>query len=184
MIVWCMAGCFLIGSIPTAYILVRIIRQKDIRRLGSGNVGTMNVRGQLGFGPALVVLSIDGAKGWLAVWLCSMFHVNPYFGLALAVAGHIYPPWLGFQGGKGLATALGGLLALTEMYVLLMFGLGWIVAYLWLFSKDVDKATVAGSVTAIVCALFTGSNLGMFLMLLLIANKHWQVIRMGPIVTG
>ena len=72
MLVWVsLLGSFLIGSIPTAFILVHILRHKDIREMGSGNVGTMNVRGQLGIGPALAVLLIDASKGAIIVWLCT-----------------------------------------------------------------------------------------------------------------
>lgn len=172
-----MITCFLIGSFPTAYILVRFTSHKDIRQVGSGNVGTMNVRGQLGLGPALVVLLIDGAKGALAVWLCSWGQADPHLGLALAVAGHIYPPWLGFRGGKGLATALGGILALTEVYIILIFALIWLPTYLWLFEKDVDKANMAGATGTILYALLAGPEWGLVLLLLMIANKHWQAVR-------
>lgn len=145
--------------------------------MGSGNVGTMNVRGQLGTRPALAVLLIDASKGAVIVWLCSFAQADPYVGLALGVAGHIYPPWLGFRGGKGLATALGGLLVLEQIRIILVFCLAWLLVYCWLVGKDGDKANLAAIVAALLGTIFYSPNCGLVLMLVLIGDKHRRVIK-------
>lgn len=145
--------------------------------MGSGNVGTMNVRGQMGIGAALAVLLIDATKGAVIVWLCRAAQADPYLGLALGVAGHIYPPWLGFRGGKGLAAALGGLLVLREISTILVFCLAWLPVYYLLVGKNGDKANLAATLAALLFTVFNGPNWGMFLMLVLIADKHRRVIK-------
>jgi len=170
-------GSFLIGAIPTAFILVRILRNKDIRRMGSGNVGTMNVYRQLGTRPALAVLMIDAVKGAVIVWLCGLAQADPYAGLALGVAGHIYPPWLGFRGGKGLATALGGLLVLQQIWTILVFCLAWLPVYYWLVGKDGDKANLAAIVATLLWTILYNPSWGLVVMLILIGDKHRRVIK-------
>ncbi|MDE1162763.1 MAG: glycerol-3-phosphate 1-O-acyltransferase PlsY [Acidobacteriaceae bacterium] len=115
---------YLLGSIPFGYILVRSFQDEDIRQSGSGNIGATNVARSnkvLGIGTLL----LDALKGWLAVVLTHVvvkaFHLgtpNPAMDLAalaglMAVIGHMFPVWLGFRGGKGVATALGVFLALS-----------------------------------------------------------------------
>lgn len=100
---------FLLGSIPFAYVLAR--RQGiDLRAVGSGNVGATNVLRVSSLRTALTVLALDAAKGSAAVWAAqALTPTGPapvYAGLA-AVTGHMYPPWIGFRGGKGMATAAG-----------------------------------------------------------------------------
>ena len=145
--------------------------------MGSGNVGTMNVRGQLGIGPALAVLLIDASKGAIIVWLCTFAQADPSVGLALGVAGHIYPPWLGFRGGKGLATALGGLLALKQIGTILVFSLVWVPVYYWLSGKDGDKANLTAILAALLKTVLGGPNWGLVLMFILIGDKHRRVIK-------
>lgn len=172
-----LAGCFLLGSIPTAYLLVRLRLNKDIRQMGSGNVGTMNVRGVLGLPAALGVLVCDAAKGLAAVYLCLALKVSPDLGLAMAVAGHIYTPWLGFRGGKGLATALGGVLAVSEWQVIVVFALVWLAFFLFIWPNQGDHDNLAGAVSVIAYSLVTGPQWGLALAAGLIALKHWQAIR-------
>jgi glycerol-3-phosphate acyltransferase PlsY len=172
-----MLGSFLLGSIPTAYIIVKIKQQSDIRFMGSGNVGTMNVRGQMGYGPALLVLLIDAAKGAGAIFLCRLGGVDPALGLAMAVGGHIYPPWLSFHGGRGLATALGGVLAAGYWAVFMAFAIVWLPVYLLVSNKNGDLSNLAGALGIAVYYLFAGPNWGLILMGLLIAVKHWQALR-------
>lgn len=103
------AGGFLLGSIPFPYLLTRR-RGIDLRTVGSGNVGAANVLRVSSPATAITVLALDATKGSLAVWLADMVPVPSslavYAGLA-AIAGHVYPPWLGFRGGKGMATTAG-----------------------------------------------------------------------------
>lgn len=100
---------FLLGSIPFPYLLTRR-RGIDLRRVGSGNVGATNVLRVSSPATAFAVLALDATKGSLAVWfaeaLTRQTSMAVFAGLA-AVAGHVYPPWLGFRGGKGMATTAG-----------------------------------------------------------------------------
>ena len=100
---------FLLGSIPFPYLLTRR-RGIDLRTVGSGNVGATNVLRVASPAAALAALALDATKGSLAVWLADAITRQSWpavcAGLA-AIAGHIYPPWLGWRGGKGVATTAG-----------------------------------------------------------------------------
>jgi glycerol-3-phosphate acyltransferase PlsY len=106
---------FLIGSIPTAYIVGRLRKGVDIRTVGSRNAGTMNVVYQVGFFWGLLVLFVDIVKGVLAVFVAVQLHPSPVVHLIaglFAVLGHAFPPYLKFRGGKGGATCIGVLIYL------------------------------------------------------------------------
>ncbi len=107
---------YLSGSIPFGLLLVRAARGVDVRAEGSGNIGATNVARVAGKGLGAVVLVLDALKGGLPVLLARAVAPGPVVpalvGLA-AFAGHVAPPWLGFRGGKGVATALGVLAVLA-----------------------------------------------------------------------
>jgi glycerol-3-phosphate acyltransferase PlsY len=111
---------YLLGSIPTAYIATRLASGKDVRRLGGGNVGGLNVFREVGLLPAAVVGIVDVAKGAAAVAVAQwLLDVSPPFVLAAAVAavaGHNWMVWLKFSGGKGMGAAIGGLAVLLPLY--------------------------------------------------------------------
>lgn len=116
-------AAFLLGSIPFGFLLYRLATGGDIRRTGSGNIGATNVLRSGGRGLGALTLALDAGKGALAVTLA--LHWMPGPGqlwaavAALAViVGHIYSPWLGFHGGKGVATALGAFAVLTPWALL------------------------------------------------------------------
>ncbi len=132
---YCLAAltAYLFGSIPFGYLLVRLVRKEDIREKGSGNIGATNVirSGSKGLG-ALTFL-LDVLKGFFAVVLCGL--IAGRAGLApgvranvvalaalFAILGHIYTVWLGFRGGKGVATAFGVFLALAPWAALAALG--------------------------------------------------------------
>ncbi len=125
------ATSYLLGSIPFGYLLVRIFRGTDIRQSGSGNIGATNVARTspvLGIG----TLALDALKGFAAVAL-TRFWIAPRAGGSVAVlcavaalfavVGHVFPLWLGFRGGKGVATGLGSFLVLAPKAILVMIGL-------------------------------------------------------------
>lgn len=116
---------YFLGSFPTSYLVGRVVKGVDIRRHGSGNAGATNVARVVGTLPGLVVLLVDIAKGWAAAgplvhWAqqagltLSPETAQAVFGLC-AVCGHIWSPFLNFQGGKGVATSAGVLLGLSPM---------------------------------------------------------------------
>ncbi|SHK47747.1 acyl-phosphate glycerol-3-phosphate acyltransferase [Desulforamulus aeronauticus DSM 10349] len=113
---------YLIGSIPFGFLLARFWKGIDIRKHGSGNIGATNVWRTLGKGPGIVVLLLDALKGVTAVMLAKQLGTNDLvvLGAALAVmAGHSFPLWLGFKGGKIIATGAGAVLAITPVPLLL-----------------------------------------------------------------
>lgn len=124
-------GAFLLGSIPTGYLVARA-KGVDIRQHGSGNIGATNVFRTLGKPLGVLVFFIDALKGFGAVWLASHFgEAGPWTGIVAAVAaiaGHNYTPWLGCKGGKGIATSAGVLLALMP-WAVLAIALVWIVVF-------------------------------------------------------
>lgn len=180
---------YLLGSIPTGYLLVRIFRHEDIRATGSGNIGATNVArsGATGLGVATLVL--DALKGLLAVVIARHFALYTGFpngydlealaGLA-AVVGHIFPVWLGFRGGKGVATALGVFLALMPLatvFALIIFLL------VFTFTKYVSLASmVAAATLAVLCVVMDTRrrlivDLVYLAMPLLVIVKHHGNIR-------
>jgi glycerol-3-phosphate acyltransferase PlsY len=114
---------YLLGSIPFGYLLVRFVRQEDVRDTGSGNIGATNVARAGGTVLGIFTLILDALKGFIAVFLVMQFAPNTAQGpstLAIsaavaAVVGHVFPIWLRFRGGKGIATALGVFIALAPI---------------------------------------------------------------------
>lgn len=109
---------YLLGSIPFGYLIVKERAGVDVRSVGSGNVGATNVLRVSGKGPAVAVLLMDMAKGCFPVLLGRLLGLSPGLLAAVAVAavlGHVFPVFLGFRGGKGVATAVGAFLALAPI---------------------------------------------------------------------
>ena len=124
---------YVVGSIPSGYLAARWLKGVDIRTLGSGSTGATNVLRQVGKGPALVVFLVDVFKGTGAVLLAKLLlntngtsAIGEWWvvgaGLA-ALSGHIWPVWLGWRGGKAVATGLGMLLGLAWPVGLACFGI-------------------------------------------------------------
>ncbi|HSW39446.1 MAG TPA: glycerol-3-phosphate 1-O-acyltransferase PlsY, partial [Acidobacteriota bacterium] len=110
---------YLLGSIPFGYLLVRSTQGKDIRSLGSGNIGATNVfRNSRRAG--ILTLILDAGKGYLAVVIAGMTGAGAEWqaiAALFAIAGHVFTPWLRFKGGKGVATGCGAYLALSPVAV-------------------------------------------------------------------
>ena len=104
----------ILGSIPFGLVLTRVAGLGDIRQIGSGNIGATNVLRTGKRGLAAATLALDAAKGAAAVLIAASIWADPWAPAAAGIAallGHLFPPWLGFRGGKGVATGLGVLLA-------------------------------------------------------------------------
>jgi glycerol-3-phosphate acyltransferase PlsY len=132
LVLWCLAA-FLCGSIPFGLLLVKLAGKGDVRAHGSGNIGATNVSRVGGKGLGLVTLLLDIAKGFLPVFLGRQLGMNDSLLSVLAlcaVLGHVFTPWLKFQGGKGVATALGVALAFRAVVVLPALGLFIVMAAL------------------------------------------------------
>ncbi len=135
---------YLVGSIPSAYLLIRWLKGVDIRTVGSRNVGALNTYSQLGPAGGVAVLAADAGKGalgfFLPAWLGAPEWVSG-LGAAAALAGHNWPIYLKFRGGKGAATVLGIGLALSPIYAAIMLG-GAVV--LLLATRHLVSAAFAG----------------------------------------
>ncbi len=118
---------YLLGSIPFGLLLARA-SGVDLRRIGSGSIGATNVLRTGNRGLAAATLLFDAGKGFVAVWLAARFGDAPWLPVACGTAafvGHCYPVWLGFRGGKGVATLLGVTLAVLP-FAVLVFGVIWL----------------------------------------------------------
>ena len=114
---------YIIGACPTAYIFGQRLKGKDIRQLGDGNMGARNAYHELGHKTGILIFFIDTAKGCLAILLCRYFQAPQYIVLTTgvaAVAGHNWPVFVGFRGGRGEATTIGILLVLVPISVLIV----------------------------------------------------------------
>lgn len=143
---------YLAGSIPTAYLVGRMVRGIDIRTQGSGNVGATNVFRVIGRKWGIGVLFFDLLKGYIVVSGLPRFFSSPFpdpfvtrliFGLG-AMSGHTWPLWLGFRGGKGVATSLGVFLALAPQATGAAVFV-WILVFLW--KRYVSLASLAMAVS-------------------------------------
>ncbi len=123
-------AAYLLGSIPWGVLVTRFFGRSDIRQAGSGNIGATNVARVAGPAAGVLTLLLDAAKGYAAVWIAGRYSNDSAVwmmvaGLA-ALIGHCFPVWLNFQGGKGVAAALGVFLALcapAAVSALAIFGL-------------------------------------------------------------
>jgi len=137
---------YLVGSVPFAYLLVRR-RGIDLREAGSGNVGAANVLRTSGPGHAAAAMCLDAAKGALAVLIAQRLGAGAATAVAAglaAVVGHIYPVWLGFRGGKGVATAAGAFVVLAPWAMLIASG-AFVVA-LWA-TRYISVGSVVGAIS-------------------------------------
>jgi glycerol-3-phosphate acyltransferase PlsY len=152
---------YLLGSIPFGYILVRVFTGADVRAQGSGNIGATNVARTGKKGLAIATLVLDALKGMAAVWIAfnielwilrgsggSRVDLRPFLNYDLAaiaalfaILGHMYPVWLKFKGGKGVATGLGVFLTLAPKAVL-------IVLFCFLIVVGITRYVSLGSIVA------------------------------------
>ncbi|WP_395020672.1 glycerol-3-phosphate 1-O-acyltransferase PlsY [Dongia sp.] len=149
-------GGYLLGSIPFGLILTRMAGLGDIRSIGSGNIGATNVLRTGNKKLALATLLLDGAKGAVAVFLARWLFLDPLLPViagAAAFVGHIFPVWLKFKGGKGVATALGTWLALA-------WPIGVLACLTWLAVAFVLRYSSLSALLAVALAPFYAIFLG------------------------
>lgn len=163
---WLLAGVgYLAGSIPFGVIVTSLVAGKDVRAEGSGNIGATNVARVAGKKLGALVLLLDAAKGSLPVllglWLApadALLHVA--IGAA-AFLGHVFPVWLKFKGGKGVATALGVLLVLLPISA----GIGFVTWVVVLAATRISSVgSLLGAVFAITSSFFMGRPLAYSLL--------------------
>jgi glycerol-3-phosphate acyltransferase PlsY len=173
-----LAGGYLLGSIPFAFVVTRLFGLGDIRQVGSGNVGATNVLRTGNKLAAALTLVGDVGKGVVAVLIAKQFGEVPAMAAALgAFLGHIFPVWLNFKGGKGIATCL-GILAALSWPVALMGAATWLVAALvWRISSL--AALIAAAATPVYMFAFDRWQYGIGAMILavLVFFTHRENIR-------
>jgi glycerol-3-phosphate acyltransferase PlsY len=191
-------AAYLLGSIPTGYLIFRLFRKEDIRQSGSGNIGATNVLRSGGKGLGAATFLLDMLKGCSAVWLGALIAVmvaadhgsllpqaslRNLMALAAlcAVLGHLFPVWLGFHGGKVVATGFGVFLVAAPWAALAAISVFFLVL---LLSRYVSLASVLGAASFPVFAWFLvhGDRPPFFIAVqiavaLLIIAKHHQNIR-------
>ncbi|MDE3104733.1 MAG: glycerol-3-phosphate 1-O-acyltransferase PlsY [Acidobacteriota bacterium] len=175
---------YLLGSIPFGYLLVRTFKHQDIRATGSGNIGATNVLRSGAKGLGIATLLLDLGKALLAVKLAQhLGQGDASLAMAAAIAavlGHIFPVWLRFKGGKGVASALGVFLALNWAAALCILGVFVVVFAL---SRYVSLASILASATLPFFAFYFVPqhtpvvDFGFLFLPLLIIAKHHQNIR-------
>jgi glycerol-3-phosphate acyltransferase PlsY len=166
---------YLLGSIPSGWLAGRWLKGIDLRELGSGSTGATNVLRQVGKGPALVVFLIDVGKGAAAVLLARALDLGDWIqvlaGLT-ALAGHIWPVWLGFKGGKAVATGLGMFLGLAWPVGLASFGVFMAVFSL---SRLVSLASVLAAISLpLLMAAGSGSTANLVVALVAMLLVLWR----------
>ena len=160
-----LVGSYLLGSIPFGYLAGRLVGI-DIRQTGSGNVGATNVVRVLGKRYGYPVFALDFLKGFGAVKISMLmapgrppeWNSSEIVGILAAMSsilGHLYPPWLKFKGGKGVATSAGALLALTPVPTLIGVAI-WIIVF-WL-TRYVSLASITAAVVLPIVILVVSSQ--------------------------
>jgi glycerol-3-phosphate acyltransferase PlsY len=174
---------YLLGTVPFGYLLVRTFRGQDVRQTGSGNIGATNVSRT---SPVLGVLTLvlDGLKGLAAVIITRALFPGRSFLLGaaalFAIVGHVFPLWLKFRGGKGVATGLGAFAVLVPKTILMMVGIFLAIFLIFRYVSLASIVTVA--LFPILVRVFEpvkGLSLAAFAALssLLIISKHHDNIR-------
>jgi glycerol-3-phosphate acyltransferase PlsY len=180
---------FLLGSIPTGYLLILLSGKGDIRQFGSKNIGATNVLRYSGKTFGLITLFLDIAKGFLPIYYyfyISRYSSELYIPLdflqptmaigASAILGHIFSPWLNFKGGKGVATTLGVILGIlidqNQIEVFFLILLVWILVVF--FSKYVALGSVVSLVFLVFYSYFFLNHffIFFFFITILVAYKH------------
>ncbi|MCL2469389.1 MAG: glycerol-3-phosphate 1-O-acyltransferase PlsY [Alphaproteobacteria bacterium] len=176
-----LACAYILGSIPFGLILMRLTGHGDIRKIGSGNIGATNVLRGGGRNLAVLTLLLDMLKGTLAVFLAYLYDMDCQLlasGAALAALfGHMYPFWINFRGGKGVATALGVMLALSPP-VAVMAMLVWLASALILKISSASALIAIGTMPVFI-AIFQHNELLplSLLIIVLVFMKHADNIR-------
>jgi len=150
-------AAYFIGSIPFALLLARRWGARDLRRVGSGNIGAANLMRATGVGPGVLAAVLDIAKGAASVMVAERLSPGPATAAAAgfaAIGGHVYPVWLRFRGGKGVATACGVFSILTPLAV--PPALGIFVASVWA-TRYISLGSVLACLALPPLAYLTGS---------------------------
>ena len=167
---------YLLGSIPFGLVLTKIFLKKDIREIGSGNIGTTNVLRTGKKSLAVATLILDLLKGYFSIIITFAYFENLIsYSALICFIGHIFPVWLKFKGGKGVATYLGIILALSYKFFLI-FGISWLV--LSFFFRYASLSSIISSLIIFVYSYFFNNNyfLILFIFFVIIIYTHQENI--------
>ena len=168
---------YFLGSIPFGLVLTKIFLKKDIRNIGSGNIGTTNVLRTGKKSLAIATLVLDLLKGYFSVIITLIYFENlTSYSALICLVGHIFPIWLKFKGGKGVAAYLGVILALSYKFFL-VFGVSWLIlSFLFRFAS---LSSIASSLIIFIYAYFfndSNYSLILFIFLVIIIYTHRENI--------
>ena len=154
---------YLLGSIPFGLVLTKIFLKKDIREIGSGNIGTTNVLRTGKKSLAVATLMLDLLKGYFSIIITFSYFENLIsYSALICFIGHIFPVWLKFKGGKGVATYLGVILALSYKFFLI-FGITWLV--LSFLFRYASLSSIISSLIVFVYSYFFINNFSLILFI-------------------
>ena len=167
---------YLLGSIPFGLVLTKIFLKKDIREIGSGNIGTTNVLRTGKKSLAVATLVLDLLKGYFSIVITFTYFENLIsYSALICFIGHIFPVWLKFKGGKGVATYLGVILALSYKFFLI-FGFSWLV--LSFLFRYASLSSIISSLIVFVYSYFFNNNFSLilFIFFVIIIYTHRENI--------
>lgn len=177
---------YLIGNFNFAYIVVKFVKNEDVRNYGSGNAGTTNVLRTMGKNYALPVFVLDALKGAIVILVGRFIGLSEIFlvlgGIAV-VAGHNWPLFLQFRGGKGTATSIGVFLTLDWQVAVIAIIIGIIVLIIW---KMVSLTSMVGLTVLPIIAIFFGRSLAeiLFAFTLCLFSLYQHRKNIGRIIQG
>ncbi len=167
---------YLLGSIPFGLVLTKIFLKKDIREIGSGNIGTTNVLRTGKKSLAVATLVLDLLKGYFSIVITFIYFDNLIsYSALICFIGHIFPAWLKFKGGKGVATYLGVILALSYKFFLI-FGITWLI--LSFLFRYASLSSIISSLIVFVYSYFFINNFSLilFIFFVIIIYTHRENI--------
>ena len=168
---------YILGSVPFGLILTKLFLKKDIRKIGSGNIGATNVLRTGGKFLAIVTLFFDVIKGYLSVFITNEYFNDLIFLSALmCFIGHIFPVWLKFKGGKGVATYLGIVIAIS-IKLAILFGFIWM--FTLLIFRYSSLSSIFSTLVVFLYSLFLNNfslNIFLFVIFIIVIFTHRENI--------
>lgn len=168
---------YILGSVPFGLILTKLFLKKDIRKIGSGNIGATNVLRTGGKFLAIVTLFFDVIKGYLSVYITNEYFNDLIFLSALmCFIGHIFPVWLKFKGGKGVATYLGIVIAIS-LKLAILFGIIWM--FTLLIFRYSSFSSIFSTLVVFLYSLFLNNfslNIFLFVIVIIVIFTHRENI--------
>ena len=169
---------YILGSIPFGLIITKVFLNKDIREVGSGNIGTTNVLRTGKKSLAVITLLLDALKGFISILISKIYFNDLVFlsGL-ICFLGHIFPIWLNFKGGKGVAVYL-GIIAALSFPLAIVFGICWIVlAFIFKYSSVSSMIGALGVLLFSIILKSYSLSFFLFIIFIIILFTHRDNIR-------